>query len=59
MYGPGVEKIQEELKVIFPKKSIRIFSSDFLSKKGLNLRSKKYSKYLQSFTALEESGLIN
>jgi len=34
MYGPGVEKIQEELKVIFPKKSIRIFSSDFLSKKG-------------------------
>ena len=34
MYGPGVEKIYEELKVIFPKKKIRIFSSDFLSKKG-------------------------
>ena len=34
MYGPGVEKIQEELKVIFPKKSIKIFSSDFLSKKS-------------------------
>jgi primosomal protein N' (replication factor Y) len=34
MYGPGVEKIYEELKVIFPKKNIKIFSSDFLSKKG-------------------------
>ena len=34
MYGPGVEKIYEELKVIFPKKNIRIFSSDFLSKKN-------------------------
>jgi SPX domain protein involved in polyphosphate accumulation len=35
------------------------FFRDFLSKKGLNIRSKKYSKYLQSFIALEESGLIN
>ena len=35
------------------------FFRDFLSKKGLNLRSKKYSKYLQSFITLEESGLIN
>jgi primosomal protein N' (replication factor Y) (superfamily II helicase) len=34
MYGPGVEKIYEELKVIFQKKNIKIFSSDFLSKKG-------------------------
>ncbi|MDB9760584.1 primosomal protein N' [Pelagibacteraceae bacterium] len=34
MYGPGVEKIYEELKIIFPKKNIEIFSSDFLSKKG-------------------------
>ena len=34
MYGPGVEKIHEELKVLYPKKNIRIFSSDFLSKKG-------------------------
>ena len=33
MYGPGVEKIYEELKIIFPKKNIKIFSSDFLSKK--------------------------
>tara|TARA_Y100000992_G_scaffold257467_1_gene191292 strand:+ start:838 stop:1488 length:651 start_codon:yes stop_codon:yes gene_type:complete len=28
-------------------------------KKNLNLRSKKYSKYLQSFLLLEDSGLIN
>ncbi|MDC0418697.1 primosomal protein N' [Pelagibacteraceae bacterium] len=34
MYGPGVEKIYEELKIIYPKKKIRIFSSDFLSQKG-------------------------
>jgi len=34
MYGPGVEKIYEELKLIFPKKNIKIFSSDFLSKKS-------------------------
>ena len=34
MYGPGVEKIFEELKNIYPKKNIKIFSSDFLSKKG-------------------------
>ena len=33
MYGPGVEKIYDELKEIFPKKNIKIFSSDFLSKK--------------------------
>ena len=33
MYGPGVEKINEELKIIFPKKNIKIFSSDFLTKK--------------------------
>ena len=33
MYGPGVEKIFSELKVIFPKKIIKILSSDFLSKK--------------------------
>ena len=32
MYGPGVEKIYEELKNIFPGKKIAIFSSDFLSK---------------------------
>ena len=32
MYGPGVEKILEELKILFPKKNIQIFSSDFMSK---------------------------
>jgi len=33
MYGPGVEKIFSELKQIFPKKIIKILSSDFLNKK--------------------------
>ena len=33
MYGPGVEKIFEELKIKFPSKKISIFSSDFLNKK--------------------------
>ena len=33
MYGPGVEKIFEEVKEIFPKKRISIFSSDYLKKK--------------------------
>ena len=30
MYGPGVEKIFEEVKEIFPNKKARIFSSDYL-----------------------------
>ena len=34
MYGPGVEKILDELKILFPKKNIKIFSSDFMSKKN-------------------------
>ena len=33
MYGPGVEKVYEELKIIFPNKNIKIFSSDYLKKK--------------------------
>ena len=33
MYGPGVEKIFDELKLKLPKKNIKIFSSDFLKKK--------------------------
>ena len=33
MYGPGVEKVYVELKKIFPEKNIKIFSSDYLSKK--------------------------
>tara|TARA_B100000959_G_scaffold216524_1_gene228191 strand:+ start:814 stop:2769 length:1956 start_codon:yes stop_codon:yes gene_type:complete len=33
MYGPGVEKIFDELKVKYPQKNIEIFSSDYLSKR--------------------------
>ena len=33
MYGPGVEKIFDEVKEIFPNKRIRIFSSDYLKTK--------------------------
>ena len=33
MYGPGVEKIFEELKENFPKNKISIFSSDFMQNK--------------------------
>ena len=33
LYGPGVEKVFEELKSIFPEKVIKIFSSDYLNKK--------------------------
>ena len=33
MYGPGVEKIFDEIKNIFPTNEIRIFSSDFLKNK--------------------------
>ena len=33
MYGPGVEKIFDEVKEIFPSKRVNIFSSDYLKKK--------------------------
>ena len=33
MYGPGVEKVFDELKEKFPNKKISIFSSDYLKKK--------------------------
>ena len=33
MYGPGVEKIFDEVREIFPEKKIKIFSSDYLQKK--------------------------
>ncbi len=33
MYGPGVEKIYEEAKELFPGKKISIFSSDYLNSK--------------------------
>ena len=46
MYGPGVEKIFEELKEIFPDKKISIFSSDYL-------KSKEKTKNL--FNAIKEN----
>ncbi len=33
MYGPGVEKIFEEVCKIFPEKKVEIFSSDYMKKK--------------------------
>ena len=40
MYGPGVEKIFEEVSKIFPSKKVEIFSSDYMKKKiKLNLYS--------------------
>ncbi len=33
MYGPGVEKIYDEVKNFFPKHIVNIFSSDYLKKK--------------------------
>jgi len=38
--------------------SLECYFRDFFSLLNLNIRSKKYSKYIQSFIALEESGLI-
>ncbi len=34
MYGPGVEKIFDEVKKIFPNNNICIFSSDYMKKKN-------------------------
>lgn len=39
-------------------KNLESYFRDFFSLRGLNIRNKKYSKYIQSFIALEESGLI-
>jgi len=33
MYGPGVEKIYEEVSKIFPSNKVEIFSSDYMKKK--------------------------
>ncbi len=33
MYGPGVEKIFDEIEKIFPNKKVKIFSSDYLKTK--------------------------
>ena len=45
MYGPGVEKIYEEIGKKFPDKNIEIFSSDYLKKKD---ESKKLFKKIQN-----------
>ena len=43
MHGPGVEKIFDEAKKIFPDKSIKIFSSDyFKTKETLDAESHQY-----------------
>ena len=34
MYGPGVEKIFDEVKKIFPNNKVEIFSSDYMKKKN-------------------------
>ena len=34
MYGPGVEKIFDEVQNIFPKNKVEIFSSDYMKKKN-------------------------
>jgi primosomal protein N'' len=34
MYGPGVEKIYEEVSKLFPDKKVEIFSSDYMKKKN-------------------------
>ena len=36
MYGPGVEKIFEEVSNIFPNNIVKIFSSDYMQKKKKN-----------------------
>jgi primosomal protein N' len=33
MYGPGVEKIYDEVCKIFPSNRVEIFSSDYMKKK--------------------------
>ena len=42
--GPGVERIFSELKRIYPKKKIEIFSSDTLAKKSFDILLKKVEK---------------
>ena len=34
MYGPGVEKLFDEVRNIFPKNKVEIFSSDYMKKKN-------------------------
>ena len=45
MYGPGVEKIFDEVSQIFPNKKINIFSSDYMkNKKKLTIFLKRLMK---------------
>ena len=44
MYGPGVEKVFDEVKEIFPNKKIKIFSSDYLNTKD---KTKKLFKEIK------------
>ena len=37
MYGPGVEKIYEEVKKLFPSNKVEIFSSDYMKKKIIQI----------------------
>ena len=37
MYGPGVEKIYEEVSKLFPTSKIEIFSSDYMKKKNIQI----------------------
>ena len=43
MYGPGVEKIFDKVKKIFPENKVEIFSSDYMKKKN---KQKLYLKKL-------------
>ena len=54
MYGPGVEKIYDELKIKFPKKNIKIFSSDFLSNKKESINTIKQIEDNQGVTIVSE-----
>jgi len=42
--GPGVERISEEIKKIFPSKKVEIFSSDTMNKKGSKDKLEKIVK---------------
>tara|TARA_B110001452_G_C15194054_1_gene414525 strand:+ start:765 stop:1418 length:654 start_codon:yes stop_codon:yes gene_type:complete len=53
-----VIKLPETILEFKFSKNSESYFRDFFSLRGLNIRSKKYSKYVQSFIALEESGLI-
>jgi len=57
-FNKMIELPETILEFKFSKNS-EICFRDFFSLRGLNIRSKKYSKYIQSFIALDECGLIS